>query len=692
MYQQEETTKQKVDRLLKVFGNQLDRDVLESVLEICEGKVDGAIQFLELQGNQPENYYNPIQNNDGIPKDYMDKPKNWIDPKELNLVKKEKIDEEIFYFKNFFLQDHTFEEHLNQQKDRYLLYTSVLIVLLDIGVDFSHGTKSKVLASAWARRDYQLSNYLLGLKIFLLPEVLRALKILDTPRKIRQIENKIKKIPNYQTRNIKKLQNKINELTKECLSTTKCSVNGSLIKRVKEWIKKIPKNQLEFYALQMPSDPWRELADICHLSPKDFSLDYFLKFSFGDSAPKDSIVQVCSDKNNFIDPIEVVKKYQIPYSYLRKNIVNISKETKIEIVKYETIETLIWWYEELISSGGMKEIDSIISKRLEKEKPDLPYGKLMERMLYFYNNKSSLYDKIIPIAEERLKEISLELEQPVVVLGDASFSMDVSIRTATIISSVVSALVEADLKFFNIKSYSPDIQPKTALDVLKVTSNTKAEGLTAPACCIEEYYKKKKIVKLFIMITDEIENEKFNNTYFAQLFYQYYTSVYPSKLVMVSFLDHNSKGRMVKALESFGIYPIEFHFDQKRPDLTRLDKLLGILCSETNFFSKKTKLVSELLKDKKSIQESLKVKIEKEKIFEKDIYQEEKKSEPKIIEIKNDNIEDYKKCIVCMERDKDICLGCGHLYCAECIDLISKKDNQCPTCRKDITSKIKVFL
>jgi len=97
------------------------------------------------------------------------------------------------------------------------------------------------------------------------------------------------------------------------------------------------------------------------------------------------------------------------------------------------------------------------------------------------------------------------------------------------------------------------------------------------------------------------------------------------------------------------------------------------------------------------MKEALNVKIEKEKIeriekieqFEKVEKFEvfiEKKIEKKIEE------DDFRKCSICMERDKDTCLGCGHLYCNQCVELISKRNNECPTCSKLITSKIKVFL
>ena len=594
------------------------------------------------------------------------------------------------------------------------MYSSVLVVLLDINVDLSHASKSRILAAAWGRRDHILAEHLLSLKkTFQLPEVVRAIRILDTPRKIRQLEKKYQKT---KSKKKSKFRSKINELIVEVPENCLVSVSGSLSKRVKKWVNEIPKNQLEFYALHLPKELWKELSDIIHFSPKDFNLDYFLSNCFGSEAPKDSIVSICSDKNNLKDTLKLVSKYEIPYSYLRKNVVNISKEVKIQIVSYETIDTILWWYEEFISSGGVNEIDSIISKRLSKnEIPTLPYGKLMERMLYFYNNNASFYEKLIPIAENRLKEIQLELEQPVVVLGDASFSMDVAIRTSTIISSILSAVCDAELKFFNVESFSPKIIPKTAIDVLKVTSITKTDGLTAPACTLMEYYKKKKKVKLFVMVTDEIENVKFDGTYFSQLFYKYYKEIYPSRIVMVSFLENlQEKGRMVKALESFGINPIQFILDSKRPDLTKLDKLLGLLCSETNFFIKKSQSVSNSIKKNNNFKDALKLKLneKKEKLINEEedddiqIFQNLKISNKKDEEIiqpkieqskeplsqdeKKEKLEEYKLCQICMEREKNTVLGCGHLFCDDCLSLLN--ENECPTCRKEITTQMKVYL
>jgi len=88
------------------------------------------------------------------------------------------------------------------------------------------------------------------------------------------------------------------------------------------------------------------------------------------------------------------------------------------------------------------------------------------------------------------------------------------------------------------------------------------------------------------MVTDEIENMKYNNEYyFPNLFLKYYEEVFPAKLVFVSFLANpSSKGRMVTSLENMGIDVLLFRLDGNRPDLTKLDTLLGILSSESSFF------------------------------------------------------------------------------------------------------------
>lgn len=56
-----------VRRLLREFGNQLDREVLESVLEICGGDVDQTVAFLRVQNDSTTPLpwiFSLIKNND----------------------------------------------------------------------------------------------------------------------------------------------------------------------------------------------------------------------------------------------------------------------------------------------------------------------------------------------------------------------------------------------------------------------------------------------------------------------------------------------------------------------------------------------------------------------------------------------------------------------------------------------------
>ena len=48
----------------------------------------------------------------------------------------------------------------------------------------------------------------------------------------------------------------------------KGSVSGALSRHIRQWVRQIPVSQLEFYALHYPKEPWKRLADLCHLNPK----------------------------------------------------------------------------------------------------------------------------------------------------------------------------------------------------------------------------------------------------------------------------------------------------------------------------------------------------------------------------------------------------------------------------------------
>ena len=87
-------------------------------------------------------------------------------------------------------------------------------------------------------------------------------------------------------------------------------------------------------------------------------------------------------------------------------------------------------------------------------------------------------------------------------------------------------------------------------------------------------------------MTDERENLMAHGFYFHQLFYKYYTEVFPASLVFVSFLEANQQGQMTRALRDLGVPVRQFRFDGRRPDLCKLDGLLGVLSCEGEQFAR----------------------------------------------------------------------------------------------------------
>ena len=57
------------------------------------------------------------------------------------------------------------------------------------------------------------------------------------------------------------------------------------------------------------------------------------------------------------------------------------------------------------------------------------------------------------------------MEPPLVVIGDKSGSMEVAIRTSSIIACLLSAIVQAKLVFFNNENHDMKSIPKTIQEV-----------------------------------------------------------------------------------------------------------------------------------------------------------------------------------------------------------------------------------
>ncbi|KAH3736540.1 uncharacterized protein LOC127850969 [Dreissena polymorpha] len=522
-------------------------------------------------------------------------------PKELNI----ETDVTSYFVGNVSADQHY--EGQQQNRDRY---AAAMAVLQNNGVDIVQNARIRALAAAWARHDYELANAFLQNKDnFGLLEVLKAVTLLDSGRQIRVLEKKMKRLQTsagkVKPTTIGKLKSDIDNLNKH--KPLHGTASGAICKHVRSWVKHFTKDELEFYALHFPKDPWTKLADICHFHPKqDFpALDWFLEYCYGGPAPEGSMVQRCC--NVTAENVNsLIQEFPIPYTHVKLHLTALTNESKARIASYEKkLDTVIWWYDELKCT----EVDEVITRRVQAgEEITLPNGKLLERLLaikmyreglqqnsYGYGEngkerkpdetKAPFFKELLPLGQKKMDAISLSLESPIVVIGDASGSMQVAIRTSSIIAGLLTAICQAQLVFFNTENIVPPYVPKNIEEVLNLAVEMQAGGGTTPAASLWPFYEKKEVVKTFIIVTDEEENGQSHGDNFNGLYQKYHDEVYPAKLVFVSFFhNQNSRGDMVPKLEANGHKPMRFIFDFARPDLTKLDKMFGMLVSGTTNF------------------------------------------------------------------------------------------------------------
>lgn len=489
------------------------------------------------------------------------------------------------------------DQHIQAQTTNLARYLAGLFTLDENNVEIGQKAKACALAAAWCRHDHKLANNLLRhRRLFTLTEVLKAITMLDAARQIRVYEKRLKRLELNKTKpkavKLGKIKNNIDNLNK--LKPSCGSASGAIARHVQRWTRTLTQQELEYFALHMPTDPWKKLADIVHFNPtKDFpALPWFLPFCFGSPAPAETMVSRCRDIT--ADNVNnLIKEFKIPYSHLKQHKSSLTDESKARIASYEEkLDTILWYYEDL----ECPEADDIISERLQNgETITLPYGKLMERLLLlrtlldnesnttsFNNsgrrfgrgyqhstgststhsvqpNKEKLYSKLLLVAEDKLKEIKLPLESPVAVIGDASSSMSVAIHTATILSSLLTAICSAKLNFFNQAMFLPEFTPKTIEEVLKLALITRATGSTANAAGLVPYYNDKEVIKTFVMVTDEEENTNAaiadgTSWRFFDLFMKYRAEIYPAKLVFISFLRHqHAEGQMYRQFQNANV-------------------------------------------------------------------------------------------------------------------------------------------
>ena len=439
-----------------------------------------------------------------------------------------------------------------------------------------------------------------------LPEVVRACEVLDSARLIRQLE---KSIQSAGKKKANKLKTKLRLAKEMNEGKSDLSLTSSRIKVVKTWVRQLGPEALVYRALMYPSDGWRRLADLTHLnSTKDFALDWFLPWCFGKELPDSNIV--VKVKNLTLDNfISVYDEYQLPYEIARLKLKDLGagnrwntsiqpkvREIYAHIAKGERMETLLWYWDELHSTT----VDKVLAEQLSKlEYVDLSYGKLADLLMKV--ESEDLRNQLIRIAEAKLNTYNLSLPKPIVVLGDASSSMQVAVNTSSIITSLLCSLAKSELHLFRGHDEPIDNPPTDVRSAVAFARKMRASGSTSPASSLAYYYDNKKVVKTFVVVTDEEENTtsrgqsnwggwgRWGNTpsatsgngfMFADLYKKYCEEIYAANLVFISFTDPNRDGDMVRDLKKvmgetrFSEFVQVFKFNVRNPDLNRLDYAL----------------------------------------------------------------------------------------------------------------------
>ncbi|CAG8585625.1 12390_t:CDS:2 [Ambispora leptoticha] len=470
-------------------------------------------------------------------------------------------------------------------------YTRALHSLTDYNVAISAATKARMVVALWATKNFKEVDAIVP---NLLPaEMFKLCQILDAPRKARQLQKKLDlfQAHNYNLRATKKsrIQSEINNYKQDMHP---CSLTSSFQKRVKKWVGSFTTEKLDFFILSFAKDPWKELADLAHLKASDFQAPYFLPIIYGGEIPPDSSISAYVNINSEnLEKVLAEHPYLAEcYSYIRQKVksneIELNNTHKRILAQRAPLEDVLWYYEELACSAA----DEEIATRLNNHEPLISvhgrsnYSKLMERILTFREMQSCFADQLISYADEKLSSIQIpESEQhKVAIFGDCSASMDVAVRVATIIGSLLSVCLKADLNFFNNVLINPPIIPRTANEVLSVTESIRARNATAPAASLYPYYADRKPIDIFIVVTDEEENTEFNGYRFAPLFKKYREEVVPhAQVFFVSFLTGTNEGEMKQSLAQQGITNVkQFRLDGRRPDLSKFDELLGILSME----------------------------------------------------------------------------------------------------------------
>lgn len=383
-----------------------------------------------------------------------------------------------------------------------------------------------------------------------------------------------------------------------CTTHKLVGVTKALCKRVRAWFRRIPAAALEYLLLTCELEAlkaWRHVMDCVHAKPDDFALSFFpaVVFCGRQHVPTDHMVHMCYGEALNVGSLPALcssfPRLANAYALVHKAVPpsQMSDTSKAWFAQRAPLSDVIWWYEELHCPGSEAALMQRLSQPdadLSEGQYDISFGKLMERYMVFQGMGASFAPLLASRAEAALG--SLVQHHPttglrVAILGDASGSMEVAVRTAAILGGLLSSVMDARLEFFDAGIRPQGLQPKSAAEVLDVATGTPAYGTTNPAAALQAFVDAGERIDLFVLVTDEGENGTSRGSSFAQLMKQYKRDVHAgAQVFFISFLPPNvTAGPMQVALAQLGIGAHSFKLDLHRPDLSKFSGLLGKLNS-----------------------------------------------------------------------------------------------------------------
>ena len=459
--------------------------------------------------------------------------------------------------------------HYEMQQRDCASYAATITLFSRRMVPLTNGNKSRVLAAALARRDWELAELVMDRAVDPTTSVgivYKAIKLLDAQREATALEKKLQRDERQmermslactirpskvrkQRRKANLIRSNINDLRAEPTPET-----ATLTSSVARWITKLlTKLPADAYSSAGREHIWKHICDLCHVKPSQVPAEGFVEALFSKGAagvqPSDALLT----EHTLADAVRSGVKYDKIRALLPEVVRRgVSEDVMIALAEHEDLDTLLWWYETELRS---EHIEKAIHQRLSAgQVPTLSYGKLVERIVTLGTVPDTgpktvdealaamglaaddlPYDVLAEISEQiaqsladsgpqmavpgflpdlvqaagvRQKDIALPLRTPVLVAGDMSASMQVCVMSASIIASIITGLAEAELVFFNHQLVTAPIQPKDCASAVELSHLVQAVGQTANASALVEAYELRKRYNTVVMVTDEEENTK----------------------------------------------------------------------------------------------------------------------------------------------------------------------------------------